>query len=297
MPRDRLIRLRRGSGVPTAANWETGEPAFNPGEGRLYVRGTDQMNEYAPIGAVEKEIPSSPYSLVLGDIGRTLYNPELPFAAARTVTIPTDATTNFPLGAQIYLRGTSGAGRHPITVSPASGVSLEGDRRTVQEGEKVTLTKRAANSWTLTRELPNTGWESQSLFLTNTWQQITDPAEGLVIPPTVYANRSTGMGYIAGNLKHNTRPSASIVFILSAVAPSGMTDDKLRRFLPLTPIFQEIFWMDEAGGINRCLLIIRVVNNNTLQGDAYGIPPLQQGQSGLKVNQFAFTISYPLAYS
>jgi hypothetical protein len=55
--------------------------------------------------------------------------------------------------------------------------------------------------------------------------------------------------------------------------------------------------MDEAGGINRCLLIIRVVNNNTLQGDAYGIPPLQQGQSGLKVNQFAFTISYPLAYS
>jgi hypothetical protein len=252
------------------------------------------MNEYAPIGAVEIGVTSS-RSLILSDIGRTLYNDQPPFTL--TVTIPTDATTNFPVGAQIYLRGTSGAGRHPITVSPASGVSLEGDRRTVQEGEKVTLTKRAANSWTLTRELPNTGWESQSLFLTNTWQQITDPAEGLVIPPTVYANRSTGMGYIAGNLKHNTRPSASIVFILSATSPSGMTDDKLRRFLPLTPIFQEIFWMDEAGGINRCLLIIRVVNNNTLQGDAYGIPPLQQGQSGLKVNQFAFTISYPLAYS
>ena len=70
-------------------------------------------------------------------------------ASAITITIPADATANFPIGSQITVTQTNvGA----VTVSPASGVTLNSkDTKRGIDGQyaAATLVKTAANTWYL----------------------------------------------------------------------------------------------------------------------------------------------------
>ena len=69
--------------------------------------------------------------------------------AASTITIPTDATYNHPVGTEAHFyRATSS----DVTFSPASGVTLtsEGSKRKINaQYQAATLKKIAANSWVL----------------------------------------------------------------------------------------------------------------------------------------------------
>jgi hypothetical protein len=70
--------------------------------------------------------------------------------AARTITVPADSTTNFPIGTIIYVANiNTGA----VTIAPASTVtvSAQGTLR-VLNGANSTgmLIKRAANAWLFT---------------------------------------------------------------------------------------------------------------------------------------------------
>lgn len=66
--------------------------------------------------------------------------------SATTFTIPTNATAEFPVGSTITIIQT-GAGQ--ITISPASGVTLNGTPGTKlrTQWSVATITKRATNTW------------------------------------------------------------------------------------------------------------------------------------------------------
>jgi hypothetical protein len=60
MPRDNLITIRTGSGTPSAASFATGEPAFDPAAGRLWIKGSSAMVEIGGSSAVvEADTPAS----------------------------------------------------------------------------------------------------------------------------------------------------------------------------------------------------------------------------------------------
>jgi len=88
--------------------------------------------------------PTGAYTIVLADDGKIV---EIP--AAGTVTVPSDATTNFPVGTQItILQTTSGqvtlAGAttpNAVTVNATPGLKLRA------QWSSCTLIKRAANLW------------------------------------------------------------------------------------------------------------------------------------------------------
>ena len=75
-------------------------------------------------------------------------------ASANTLSIPTDATTNFPVGTQIVVV-QSGAGQTTIvaadsgttTVNATPGLDLR------DQWSMATLIKRAANNWVVTGDL------------------------------------------------------------------------------------------------------------------------------------------------
>lgn len=94
------------------------------------------------------------YTLALTDAGRTIRKTD---NTARTVTVPADATVNFPLGTCIMLCNTQpSAGL--LTITPAAGVSLirytttkqASGTRTVNFGGSATLRKVAADYWSIT---------------------------------------------------------------------------------------------------------------------------------------------------
>jgi hypothetical protein len=89
------------------------------------------------------------YTVALTDHNRMV---ELNNAAAISVTVPTNATTAFPVGATITLLQT-GAGQ--VTVSGAGGVTLDktpGNKLRTQ-WSSATLIKRATDSWVLIGDL------------------------------------------------------------------------------------------------------------------------------------------------
>lgn len=90
------------------------------------------------------------YTIVLSDAGKVV---ELNNAAAITLTIPDDATTNFPVGSIVEL-WEQGAGQ--VTVAPSAGVTLRspgGLTKLYGQYSGGTLRKRAANEWTLQGDL------------------------------------------------------------------------------------------------------------------------------------------------
>lgn len=89
------------------------------------------------------------YSLVLADSSKIV---ELSNSSAITVTVPTNSSQAFPVGAQITLIQTS-AGQ--VTVSPAGGVTLNATpgSKLRSQWSSATLIKRATDTWILIGDL------------------------------------------------------------------------------------------------------------------------------------------------
>jgi hypothetical protein len=80
------------------------------------------------------------YTIALADRNRvvTMNN-----TAAVTVTVPTDATLNFPIGSVVNVaRINTGA----VTLAGAAGVTMS-KIGTLAQNEEISLRKRAANNW------------------------------------------------------------------------------------------------------------------------------------------------------
>lgn len=88
------------------------------------------------------------YTLVLTDAGRVI---EMNNAAANTLTVPTDASVNFPVGTVIDIfqtgAGQTTVGGAGVTINARPGLKLSGQWATA------TLIKRASNTWLLTGSL------------------------------------------------------------------------------------------------------------------------------------------------
>lgn len=88
------------------------------------------------------------YTLVLTDAGKVI---EMNNAAANTLTVPTDASVNFPVGTVIDIfqtgAGQTTVGGAGVTINARPGLKLSGQWATA------TLIKRAANTWLLTGSL------------------------------------------------------------------------------------------------------------------------------------------------
>lgn len=99
---------------------------------------------------VVQEFKTASYVLVLADAGKVI---DLNLAAAGTLTIPADATANFPVGTVIGWR-QSGAGQ--ITLTAAAGVTLlsSGSRfKSSAQFAEGGITKRSANQWIASGDL------------------------------------------------------------------------------------------------------------------------------------------------
>jgi hypothetical protein len=98
MPRKYKILLRQGSGVPTAANWDAAEPAFDPTAGRLYVKGTSAMVEFSSASFINgQSTGGGSITLALSDVDRLITGD------AGVVTVPLDSSVNFPIGSRIWI--------------------------------------------------------------------------------------------------------------------------------------------------------------------------------------------------
>ena len=100
-----------------------------------------------------RTISVSAYTLELPDVSRTIVTTAA--SGDVTITVPTNASVNFPLGSTITLFQAA-AGR--IVVSPASGVTLKsmGDFNSFRNRYSftfITLYQYAANSWAVTGDL------------------------------------------------------------------------------------------------------------------------------------------------
>jgi hypothetical protein len=98
-----------------------------------------------PPGVAVTDIADTTYTLVLNDGGTEKHTTS---GSATTVTIPADATTNFPLGTTIVVTQT-GAG--VLTVQGATGVTVNGTSAgsvaCAARYQGLKLTKRATNVW------------------------------------------------------------------------------------------------------------------------------------------------------
>lgn len=92
---------------------------------------------------------SSTYTLSLADNNDLL---EFTSSSAITVSIPTEAVANFPIGSSLSILQ---AGTGQITVSPASGVTLNGTPgfKSRARWSLITLIKRGSNSWLIAGDL------------------------------------------------------------------------------------------------------------------------------------------------
>lgn len=92
---------------------------------------------------------TSSYTLVLGDENKIV---EMSVASANNLTVPTDASVNFPVGSQVHILQT-GAGQ--TTVVASSGVTVNGTPglKLRAQWAYATLIKRASNTWVLVGDL------------------------------------------------------------------------------------------------------------------------------------------------
>lgn len=89
------------------------------------------------------------YALILDDAGRYI---RMTSASAVNLTVPADATANFPVGTVIQVR-QAGAGQ--VTFAPAGGVTINSAEtlKLRKQGSTAALIKIAANSWDVTGDL------------------------------------------------------------------------------------------------------------------------------------------------
>jgi hypothetical protein len=82
------------------------------------------------------------YTLALTDAGKVV---PMNKTGAATLTVPLNATVEFPVGAVLYVYNMSSS---DVTVAAAGGVTVRNAGDIVQYGQ-VTLRKRATNEWVM----------------------------------------------------------------------------------------------------------------------------------------------------
>ena len=98
--------------------------------------------ESVNVPTVTRNAQTANYTLVLADAGKLV---EMGVASANTLTIPADASVNFPVGTKIDVLQT-GAGQTTIAGSGFTPNATPGLKISAQWGA-ATLIKRAANTW------------------------------------------------------------------------------------------------------------------------------------------------------
>jgi hypothetical protein len=90
----------------------------------------------------ETTVRTADYTIALADSGKVV---PMNKTGAATLTVPLNATVEFPVGAVLYVYNMSSS---DLTVAAAGGVELRNGGDIVQYGQ-VTLRKRATNEWVL----------------------------------------------------------------------------------------------------------------------------------------------------
>lgn len=124
----------------------SGRVSFDASADKLYIGDGTQAVEFASSTLITNARTAS-YTLVLGDKDKLV---EVSNAAANTVTIPTNATAAFPIGAQVNILQT-GAGQ--TTISGTSGVTVNSTGATAAspklraQWSSATAIKRGTDTW------------------------------------------------------------------------------------------------------------------------------------------------------
>jgi hypothetical protein len=97
---------------------------------------------------IQRAEKTSAYTLVAQDVGRLI---EINMAGANTLTVPTNTSVPFPVGAQINILQTAGGqvtvGGAGVTINATPGLKLR------TQWSSATLIKRATNTWVLVGDL------------------------------------------------------------------------------------------------------------------------------------------------
>ena len=97
---------------------------------------------------IQRAEKTSAYTLVAQDVGRLI---EINMAGANTLTVPTNASVPFPVGAQINILQTAGGqvtvGGAGVTINATPGLKLR------TQWSSATLIKRATDTWVLVGDL------------------------------------------------------------------------------------------------------------------------------------------------
>lgn len=107
----------------------------------LYYNGSNWINGIPPI--LENAEQNSSYTLTISDAGNIVsMNASVP----TTVTVPNNATVDFPIGTII---GVYNQSAESVTIQGAAGVTVRNDG-TLAQYEEASLRKRGTNEWVAT---------------------------------------------------------------------------------------------------------------------------------------------------
>jgi hypothetical protein len=93
------------------------------------------------VGIQEINTQTANYTLALTDIAKRV---QMNNTAARTITIPTNASVAFPVGTRIDIANINTG---VLTIAAASGATVNGRALTLGQWETATVVQRAANNW------------------------------------------------------------------------------------------------------------------------------------------------------
>jgi len=165
------------TGLISAARVTSTKLSFQPSTGDLTVGGVVRS-------LTTENVQTGNYTMALTDqdIAVTMNN-----GAAATVTIPADASVNFPVGSTIMIhRINTGT----VLLAPAGGVTLtrSGNRTGsayLERNETVVCRKRGANSWTVygmpERYLTSTGGNTRTVVSNDQTVRFTSGSSNFVV--------------------------------------------------------------------------------------------------------------------
>ena len=137
--------------LSTTSSSSAGRISWDTTYNKIVVGDGSNELEFATSTAQFNQQTGTSYTIALTDKDKIV---EMSNASANTLSIPTDATTNFPVGTQIVVV-QAGAGQTTIaaadsgttTVNATPGLDLR------DQWSMATLIKRAANNWVVTGDL------------------------------------------------------------------------------------------------------------------------------------------------
>jgi len=150
----RAIETVTTPAAPSGANTLRGNPTGSPaaetdvtlGPGLSFAGGALRADGKSDVTRTINTQVGTSYTLQLTDAGNII---DFNSASAVTVTVPTNASIAFPVGAQIDLM-QAGAGK--VTLSPAGGVNIQsvaGNKSLASQYAAATLVKVATDVWRL----------------------------------------------------------------------------------------------------------------------------------------------------